>query len=79
VSCQRCGGVLATELADAMRELVCPMVVIEGRHCHCDDVEDPVQTNLPRKVVGALAGESPETTHRKGDHNDELWEKSAGG
>jgi hypothetical protein len=79
MSCQRCGGVLATELADAMRDLVCGMVVIEGRHCHCDDVEDPVQTNLPRKVVGALAGESPETTHRKGDHNDELWEKSAGG
>jgi hypothetical protein len=66
MSCQRCGGVLATELADAMRELVCPMVVIEGRHCHCDDVEDPVQTNLPRKVVVALTGESPETTTSEG-------------
>jgi hypothetical protein len=66
MSCQRCGGVLAAELKDAMRELVCRMVVIEGRHCHCDDVEDPVQTNLPRKVVGAFAGESPETTTSEG-------------
>jgi hypothetical protein len=66
MSCQRCGGVLATELADAMRDLVCGMVVIEGRHCHCDDVEDPVQTNLPRKVVGALTGESSATSTSEG-------------
>ena len=66
MSCQRCGGVLATDLADAMRELVCGMVVLEGRHCHCDDVEGPVQTNLPREAVGALAGESSETTTSEG-------------
>jgi hypothetical protein len=66
MSCQRCGGVLATELADAMRDLVCGMVVIEGRHCHCDEVEGPVQTNLPRKVGGALAGKSSATFKSEG-------------
>jgi len=66
MSCQRCGGVLATELADAMRELVCPMVVIEGRHCHCDDVEGPVQTNLPRETVGTFAAESSATSTSEG-------------
>jgi hypothetical protein len=66
MSCPRCGGVLAGELAEAMRELVCPMVVIEGRHCHCDDVEGPGQPNLPRKGVGALTGESPATTTSEG-------------
>ena len=66
MSCQRCGGFLATDLADAMLELVCGMVVLEGRHCHCDDVEGPVQTNLPREALGALAGESSETTTLEG-------------
>jgi len=66
MSCQRCGGVLATELADAMRELVCPMVVIEGRYCHCDDVEGLVQTNLPRKTVGTFAAESSATSTSEG-------------
>lgn len=79
MSCQRCGGVLATDLADAMHELVCAMVVIEGRHCHCDDVEDPVQTNLPREAVGLSRGSRLKPLLRKGDHNDSLWEKSAGG
>jgi hypothetical protein len=58
MSCPRCGGVLAGELAEAMRELVCPMVVIEGRYCHCDDVEGPGQPNLPRATVGTFAAES---------------------
>lgn len=61
MSCSRCGGMLAAELAGAMQALVCGLVVIEGRHCHCDDVEGPGHTNLPREERGALAGESPET------------------
>ena len=48
MSCQRCGGVLAAELADAMYELVCGRAVIESRHCHCNDIEGPVQAKLPR-------------------------------
>ena len=51
MSCPRCRGVLAAELADAMAKLVCERFVIEGRHCHCDDVERPVQTNLPRENI----------------------------
>ena len=63
MSCQRCGGVLASELADAMVDLVCGRFVIEGRHCHCDDVEDPVQTNLLREiVVEVISGEGREPT-----------------
>ena len=61
MSCQRCGGVLAVELTEAMRELVCGMVVIEGRHCHCDDIEDPVHTHLPQEIiVEVIAGEGRE-------------------
>lgn len=67
MSCQRCGGVLAAELADAMHDLVCDMVVIEGRHCHCDDAEGPVQVKLPRKRRGSLAGESSEMTTSEGE------------
>lgn len=66
MSCQRCGGVLAVEVADAMVQLVCGTFVIEGRHCHCDDVENPVQTNMPREGRVALAGESPEITSSEG-------------
>lgn len=66
MSCPRCGGVLAAELADAMVQLVCGAFVIEGRHCHCDDVENPVQTNMPREGRVALAGESPEITSSEG-------------
>ena len=44
-------------------ELVCERFVIEGRHCHCDDVERPVQTNLPREnIVEELTGEWCEPT-----------------
>ena len=67
MSCQRCGGVLAAELAAAMYELVCGRVVIENRYCHCDDVEGPVQVDLPREERGALAGESPETATSEGE------------
>ncbi|HSV90180.1 MAG TPA: hypothetical protein VN638_05440 [Nitrospiraceae bacterium] len=66
MSCQRCGGVLAVELADAMVQLVCGMVVIESRHCHCDDGEDPVQTDMSRERRLALAGESPDLTPSEG-------------
>ena len=51
MSCQRCGGVLASELAEAMVDLVCGRFVIEGRHCHCNDDEDPMQPNLLREIV----------------------------
>jgi hypothetical protein len=34
-----------------MVELVCGRFVIEGRHCNCEDVEEPVQTNLLREIV----------------------------
>lgn len=54
MSCQRCGGVLAAELAAAMYELVCGRVVIENRHCHCDDFEGPMQADLPRQGRGTL-------------------------
>ena len=66
MSCPRCGGVLAAELADAMVGLVCEKFVIEGRHCHCDDGEDPVQKNMPRERRVAPAGESPEITSSEG-------------
>jgi late competence protein required for DNA uptake (superfamily II DNA/RNA helicase) len=73
MSCQRCGGVLAAELATAMGKLVCEMSVIENRYCHCDDryyhcdnVEGPVEAKLPLKGRGALAGESPEVTTSEG-------------
>ena len=66
MSCPRCGGMLAAELASAMQALVCGLVVIEGRHCHCDDVEGPVHTNLPHERRGALAGESSETITSEG-------------
>jgi hypothetical protein len=49
MSCQRCGGVLASELAAAMYELVCDMAVIESRHCHCDDVGGPLHVKTPRE------------------------------
>jgi hypothetical protein len=66
MSCQRCGGVLAAELADAMVELVCERFVIEGRHCHCDDVEGPMQANLPRESSIAFAGGPPDITSSEG-------------
>jgi hypothetical protein len=71
--------VLAAELADAMVELVCGRFVIEGRHCHCDDDEGPVRTNLPREGSVALAGESPEITSSEGRHDDWLRKMRVGG
>jgi hypothetical protein len=49
-----------------MVQLVCRTVVIESRHCHCDDGEDPVQTNMPQERRVALAGESPDLTPSEG-------------
>ena len=66
MSCQRCGGLLAAELAAALDRLVCSMAVIESRHCHCDDVEGLVQSTLQWKGKGAHAGESPTTTTSEG-------------
>lgn len=62
MSCQRCGGVLDTELAAAMYELVCGKVVIENRYCHCDEVESPVRTDSSREGREALARGVPQTT-----------------
>lgn len=62
MSCQRCGGLLAVELADAMGELVCEKFVIEGRHCHCDDDEALVKANLLGEGSAAFARGSPEIT-----------------
>jgi hypothetical protein len=70
---------LAIELADAMFQLVCGMCVIEGRHCHCDDVEDPVQTKLLREGSVPLAGESPAITSPERERHDWLWEMPVGG
>jgi hypothetical protein len=66
MSCQRCGGVLVAELVAAMYELVCERAVIESRHCHCGDIENPVETKLPLMGRGALAVESPEVTTSEG-------------
>jgi hypothetical protein len=43
MSCPRCGGMSAAELATAMNELVCDKAVIEGPHCHCDEVDSPME------------------------------------
>ncbi len=66
MSCERCGGVLAAELAAAMYGLVCEWAVIESRYCHCDDVESPVEAKLPLKGRGAPDGESREVTTSEG-------------
>ncbi len=66
MSCQRCGGMLAAELAAAMYELVCGRVVIENRYCHCDDVEGPVQVDLPREEERCSRWGAPETTTSEG-------------
>jgi hypothetical protein len=79
MSCQRCGGVLASELVAAMYELVCDMAVIESRHCHCDDIGGPLQVKTPRKGRGTLAHELSATTTSKGIQNDQRWEKSVDG
>jgi hypothetical protein len=70
MSCQRCGGLLAAELANAMDGLVCSMAVIESRHCHCTDDKDPELTNLSRELVGTFARESSETTTSRERHDD---------
>ena len=62
MSCQRCGGMLAAELAAAMYELVCSRVVIETRYCHCDDIDSPMQEGRPREGKGILTGDLPTPT-----------------
>lgn len=79
MSCQRCGGVLASELAAAMYELVCEMAVIENRHCHCDDVEGPLHVKMPREGRGAPARELPAIVTSKGGQNGQRWKKSVDG
>ena len=65
MSCQRCGGVLAAELAAAMYELVCGRAVIESRYCHCDDVESPVPADLLRQGRVTRAEKPAETATSK--------------
>ena len=74
---QRCGGVLAAEFVDAMGGLVCRMVVIESRHCHCHDVESPAQPKLPRGGRRSRWGVVLTHLHQKGRHCDWLWETRA--
>lgn len=57
---------MAVELEDAMGELVCGRFVVEGRHCHCDDVETPVNADLPGEGSAAFAGDPPEITSSEG-------------
>lgn len=66
MSCPRCGGVLTEELSIAMVELVCGMVVIEGRFCHCDDAEDTMRAKLPPDGDGTLDGQSHGLTSSEG-------------
>ena len=79
MGCQRCGGLLAAELANAMYELVREVAVIESRHCHCDDVEGPLHVKMPRAGRGALARELPATTTSEGGQNGQRWEKNVDG
>lgn len=54
---------MATEITDAMVQLVCERFVIEGRYCHCDDGDSPVPTNLSREdIVEELTKEWSEPT-----------------
>ncbi len=74
MSCQRCGGVLGTELAASMYELVCGNGVIENRYCHCDDVQSPVQAYPLREGKGTLVEGVPESTISEGETPNRLWE-----
>jgi hypothetical protein len=62
MSCQRCGGMLAVELAAAMYQLVCGKVVMENRYCHCNDAESPVRAYPLREGRGAFVGELSDAT-----------------
>jgi hypothetical protein len=37
MSCPRCGGMSAAELAEAMDALVCKKTLLKGSYCHCED------------------------------------------
>lgn len=39
MSCPRCGGMSAAELAAAMNQLVCEMTAITGPRCHCTAID----------------------------------------
>jgi len=49
MSCSRCGGMLAADLAAAMDELVCGWAVIDGPYCHCDEVENSMRAGSLRE------------------------------
>jgi hypothetical protein len=54
MSCPRCGGLLAVELAAAMNALILDRAVIEGPHCHCDEVDGSTQAcSLPQKKAAS--------------------------
>jgi hypothetical protein len=74
MSCQRCGGVLGSELAASMCELVCGKGVIENRYCHCDDVQSPVQAYPLREGKGTLVEGVPFPTTSEGGTPNRLWE-----
>lgn len=59
MSCSRCGGMSAADLAAAMDELVCGWAVIEGPYCHCDEVESSMRARPLRDKRDNLA-ELPE-------------------
>lgn len=42
MSCPRCGGTSAAEIAAAMSKLIVEKTVFEGPHCHCDDGDGPM-------------------------------------
>lgn len=66
MSCPRCGGVLDAELKAAMVKLVCGMVIIEGRYCHCDDDEGSMHASLLPDDDGTRDGQSQRPTPSKG-------------
>ncbi|MDF0668494.1 MAG: hypothetical protein P0119_20795 [Nitrospira sp.] len=55
MSCPRCGGMSAADLAAAMDELVCGWAVIDGPYCHCDEIESSMQAgSLGERNDGAV-------------------------
>jgi len=39
MSCPRCGGMSAAELAESMDALVCEKTLLKSSYCHCEDVD----------------------------------------
>lgn len=48
-------GGMASEVVDEIRVLVCGLIVIEGQHCHCDHVKEPMRMNRQREETSPLA------------------------